>query len=101
MKRLVLLTAVAMGLAACGPAPQVNTETRTFEVTDIDPPKRFYVDLKDVETGQTFSRVYVRKRCSGWRKVAIGSQWNLPVTTYTYQDGEKRVSVNARSLCQR
>ena len=88
MKHFVLLAAIALGLTACGPAPTSHSETRTFEVTDINPPKRFYVDLKDVETGQTFQSVYVSKRCSTWRRVTIGSTWTLPVTTYTYEDGE-------------
>lgn len=43
----------------------------------------------------------VSKRCSSWRKVTLGSTWTLPVTTYTYEDGEKRVNINARALCQR
>lgn len=54
MKRFVLLAAIALGLTACGPAPTSHGESRTFEVTDIDPPKYFRVDLKDVETGQVF-----------------------------------------------
>ena len=101
MKRFVLLAAIALGLTACGPAPTSHSESRTFEVTDIDPPKYFRVDLKDVETGQVFQRVRVSKRCSAWRKVTLGSTWTLPVTTYTYEDGEKRVNINARALCQR
>lgn len=101
MKRFVLLAAIALGLTACGPAPTSQSESRTFEVTKIAPPKHFTVDLKDVKTGQVFRRVYVSKRCWSWRKVAIGSTWTLPVTTYTYEDGEKRVRINARALCQR
>lgn len=101
MKRFVLLASIALGLTACGLAPTSHSESRMFEVTKTVPPKHFTVDLKDVETGQVFRRVYVSKRCWSWRKVAIGSTWALRVTTYTYEDGEKRVFINARVLCQR
>lgn len=99
---LTLLTTLTItGLTACGPAPTSTTEMRTFEVTEVKRPKHFRVSLRDVETGQNFSRLHVSKRCHNWRKTKVGSQWQLPVTTRVYKDGSKRVSVNARSLCQR
>jgi len=101
MHRLALLTVIALGLTACGPAPTLHSESRVFEVTAINPPKRFYVDLKDVETGRRFQSVYVSKRCSNWRKTTIGSTWTLPVTTYTYEDGQQLVHIQAKGLCQR
>lgn len=60
-----------------------KSESRMFELIKVDPPKRFYVDLKDVETGEVTTRLYVSRRCYNWRQTAVvGNNYRVRVETY-------------------
>ena len=69
-------------LTGCSRGELVETSQQTFEVTHVKPPKRFYVTLRNVDTGQVFEDVYVAKRCSRWEEVPVGSHLTLTVGTY-------------------
>ncbi len=56
-----------------------------MELVDFNPPKRFSVKLKDVETEVPYG-VYVAKRCSGYEAKAIkGSRFKMPFDVYEVQ----------------
>ena len=57
---------------------ELGTELRRFELVSWNPPKHFYVTIKDVQTGQLYEGQYVSKHCStGGLK--HGEQYNLTV----------------------
>lgn len=52
----------------------INSETKMYEITHVDPPKHVYVDLKDVESGHIHSRVHVSKHFNNWREKLIAGR---------------------------
>lgn len=81
-----MMTLVGM-LASCtvrGDRKNLHSEVRSFELIDVNPPKRLYVILKDIKTGE-YHEEYVAKRCSGYERVPIGSIIQLEYVTYTYE----------------
>jgi len=77
-------------LVGCGDR-EVSRVEKTYEVVDIKPPKRFYVSLRDTQTGQVYKDLYVSKRCSHWQKLKINSQWKFPEVTYQGRKTYSRV----------
>lgn len=60
-----------------------KSETRAFQLVEVNPPKHFYVDIKDVETGATNTDVYVSKHCNSWRETAVvGNTYRIVVEKY-------------------
>ena len=57
-----------------------ETVTEEFEIVKIHPPKHFHLDLKSVETGEVFERVYVSKHMNEYRKLKIGSKFTMTRT---------------------
>lgn len=103
---MALVVAIAVGLSACGPREPESTfvsrVTGEFVVTKIKPPKRFYVSLRDVDTGQTYNHLYVSKRCSNWAKLKVGSVIRLPKETRELPDGQRFVKVlDIHMICDR
>ena len=90
----------ALTLTACG-AEEIHSVEKTYEITAIDPPKRFYVSVRDVETGEVSEKIYVSKRCSSWQKLEIGSQWTFQEKTYRKDDGTTFTGVSVSGLCDR
>lgn len=64
----------------------VKTELKRFELVSWNPPKHFYVTLKEVSTGSVFTSVYVSKHCNAASSLKRGEQYNLSVTEYTMSD---------------
>lgn len=62
---------------------ELSTEIRRFELVDWNPPKHFYVTLKDVKTGVLHENVYVSKHCAAASQLKHGDQLNLQVRYYT------------------
>jgi len=94
------LAAVTMLLTGCQPGKVVDRSLKVYEVVGIKPPKRFKVDLRDVETGKIYKGQYVSKRCSSWKKLEIGSKWKFTQITYKDQDGVLSYSISdVHSLC--
>lgn len=80
-------------LTACAPpqAQKVGEYSGRFQLVGIDPPKHYYVDLKNVKTGQMHEHVYISKHCNGWRtdtQPLIGREFDLTVTRYNNGKGE-------------
>ena len=69
-----------------------GSEIRRFILVTWNPPKRFYVTLKDVETGQVYESQYVSKHCNAHHKLVKGDQYNLQVRYFRLSDNpEKRL----------
>lgn len=98
MKYGVLVLVLAASLSGCGlGGTEVHREDREFVVTNIKPPKRMYISLKDARNGAHYNDISVGKRCSGWESLHQGSVWTLPEVTYQHGDGSrsKRVDISA------
>lgn len=59
------------------------TELRRYILVKMNPPKHFYVTLKDEQTGQVFERLYVSKHCNNFRNNQEGESYNLQVTSFS------------------
>lgn len=97
-----LILAVSF-LSACDTPEKITSVQHKYEVIGIDPPKRFYIDLKNVETGEIFRSIYISKRCSYWQNLKMNSVWTFDELTYHYKDPSKnyrKVSVD-RNFCQK
>lgn len=100
MKLILSLLAVAT-LVSCKPHDYtkdrgfLRTEDRRYQLLDYNPPKHFYVDLKDMETGQVLKDVRVSKHCNNHRRNIKGSYYVIPVRVYKDErGGERREFVN-------
>jgi hypothetical protein len=70
-----------------------KSEVRSFELVAVNPPKHFYVDIKDMVTGRTHRHVYVSKHCNNWVKTAVvGKVYRIVTETYLDdRTGERKV----------
>lgn len=64
----------------------VRTELRRYFLVDWNPPKHFYVTLKDVKTGQLYEGKYVSKHCNNHHQLKRGEEYNIQVTTYNWSN---------------
>lgn len=97
---IVTLAAVILSLFGCNYGIEVGRKVKEYEVVHINPPKRFYVDLKDIETGVIYKSEYVSKRCSYWQKLEIGTKWEFTEITYRNDDGKLTYRLNGvNTLC--
>lgn len=101
MIRLLGTFVLAVALSGCVEKVSEVTEVRELEITNINPPKRMYVDLYDKERDKFYPQEYVAKRCSRWREVESGSMISLKITTTKYADGSERASIDASPVCPR
>lgn len=104
MRGLMMTAAlVCVGLlAGCTRGELVETTQQTFEVTRVDPPKRFRVTLRNVDSGQVFEDIYVSKRCSRWKEVPVGTHLTLEVGTYRTSASETFQRIESPySICPR
>lgn len=75
-----------------------KSESRNFQLAGVRPPKHFYVDLKDVETGVTDVQVYVSKHCNSWKQTAVvGKMYRIVVETYR-DDRDNTLKVKYNNL---
>lgn len=58
-------------------------QLRRYELLGWNPPKHFYVTLKDVSTHQVFASVYVSKHCNASGQLRKGDEFNIVVQPYT------------------
>lgn len=66
-------------------------EIRRFILVTWNPPKHFYVTLKDVQTGEVYPSRYVSKHCNT-SDLKAGEQYNLQVRYFRLSDNpEKRL----------
>ena len=85
---VAVVMAATVFLAGCDSRVEVSRQLKEYEVIKIYPPKRFHVDLKDVQTGQFYQRQYVSKRCSQWKRLPMYSKWQFTEITYRNEKGE-------------
>ena len=98
----IAMLAGLVTLTGCTRGELVETTSQTFEVTHVDPPKRFRVTLRNVDTGQVFEDVYVSKRCSRWKEVPVGTEFSLVVGTYRTSDAHTFQRIESPStICPR
>lgn len=93
--RLLVILLLMTPLAGCDIVVETDSVTEQFTITRVKPPKRLYVDVIDKE-GRSY-HVYVAKRCSNWRRIAVGSKVTLERRTYRYESGRTETSVHVRS----
>ncbi len=90
MKQLliILLISTIIGCSKQQSPRQLDKdEVRQYVLLHKNPPKHFYVDLKDVLTGKIYNNVYVSKHCNSHRVTAIvGQVYSLRRIEYT-KDG--------------
>lgn len=56
-----------------------------MELVGVDPPKHFYVDLKDQE-GRVYRKVYVSKHFNDWRSLKMGTKITAYRTTKKHRE---------------
>lgn len=79
----------------------LEKHTQQYEVIGVRPPKHFMLSLKNTDTGQIFSDVYVSKHCSNWNKFKKGQVLTFEEVTYKYEkkpEIKKDVNINY-NLC--
>lgn len=64
----------------------VKNELRRFELVHWNPPKHFYVTLRDVAGGALYEDVYVSKHCNLASNLKHGEEYNLQITTYNWSN---------------
>lgn len=101
---IVVPLALAVSLSGCDQRDDryrtaISVETRWYEIIDYNPPKRFYVTLKDVDTGEIFYDVYVSKRCYGLPQNLVGTRWEMKAWKYQGRYGFHTEVVGAQ--CER
>jgi hypothetical protein len=88
-------------LSGCGPSdPIVSKTQKWYEITEIKPPKRFKVSVRD-EDGHEFSMLSVSKRCSAWQKLKIGSRWLLVEVVRQGKHGNYIQVYGADQICDK
>lgn len=90
LRYLILLTVslTFMALVGCERPILLSSETREYQVIDINPPKHFYVKVLDVQN-HDIHEIYVSKHCGNWKKVMKGSRWSLTRLTYRTSSGKR------------
>ena len=100
MWRIAMLCVVLM-ISACTSYTEVERTTQTFEITEVKPPKRLYVTVKDISTNEV-TRVYVSKRCARWREIKVGATVTLTKVTVRNDKGEISTRLEGKSsICPR
>lgn len=79
--KTVLIAVLSVLIAGCNYVPDrvIGAENLTVRITNIDPPKHFYVDFDVISSdtnnsyyaGKHFEHVYVSKHCNGVRESGI------------------------------
>lgn len=82
---LCLLTLLVM---ACANEENYDKKIVHMRILSVDPPKRVYVDLANVETGEIWNHIRVSKRCHNWRLIPIGGV--IDMTEYSYSQGSRK-----------
>lgn len=79
-----------------------RNEMVRFKLVGWHPPKHFYVDLQDVETGLVYKQTYVSKHCNGYADLnKLGDEINIQITINKQNDREWTTFNNLnRVFCQ-
>lgn len=107
MKKFLLLCALCAVSVGCENSQKndklVSNILKTYEITSINRPKHFYVDIKDVDNGKVYPHQYVSKHCNAWRKLVLGSRWSFQEVIYENNEGVRRVEIHGlrTKLCEK
>lgn len=95
------LAAVSLALAlAAGPIadPELaDFGVDDFEITAVNPPKHFYLNLRNTRTGEELERAYVAKHFNDWREVKAGSVIRVAWKKHTV-GGETKTTIDRESV---
>lgn len=91
-RSLVIATTLVTTIAVTGCDINRVERTETFEATyellKVNPPKHFYIDVRNVETGEIHENKYISKRCNKYREGAVvGKEYTLSVDRRYFTDG--------------
>lgn len=83
-------------------AVRVNhpAELRRYILVSWNPPKHFYVTLKDVATGQLIEGLHVSKHCNSAGSLKAGEVYNLRVQPYTMSNKPSLIHYEFANLYQ-
>lgn len=98
---LALISMVVYQKTFQGSRVVLEKHKQQYEVVGVRPPKHFMLSLKNTDTGQIFSDVYVAKHCSNWNKFKKGQILTFEEVTYKYEkkpEIKKDVNINY-NLC--
>ncbi len=62
------------------PVVVTGTEIRRYRLVSYNPPKHFYVTIKDLQTNQTYESLYVSKHCNNHATNKLGDDYNIQIT---------------------
>ncbi len=74
----------------------VEQGIESFEVTYVDPPKRYTGEFTPVNHDKSILEFTIRKkRCSNWEDFKEGTVYNIPYSMYIiyYDNGSKKVLI--------
>lgn len=66
----------------------IGSELRQYILVDYNPPKHFYVTLKDAQTGQVYEHTYVSKHCNAHRDNKKGDTYNIQVERWHWSNSD-------------
>jgi hypothetical protein len=99
----LLMIASVILLTGCEPRQPDPVESRirkVYEIVNINRPKHFRVDIKDVETGRVYKNKGISKHCNHWQKLKVGSRWYFTEVIYQGKDMRYVEIEGVRSLCE-
>ena len=80
------------------------TEVRQYQLMGYNPPKHFYVTLRDTKTDQVYKNVYVSKHCNHHRNNTLLDNYSLSITVWsragTPDDRQLRFNGLYDAFCQ-
>jgi len=62
---------------------ELGFEIRRYRLDGWNPPKHFYVELHDLQTGQHHDRIYVSKHCNSHGSLRRGEEYNIQLQKYS------------------
>ena len=80
----------------------ISREYKNYEVVGINPPKHFYLDLKETKSGYVYKHIYVSKHCNNWRKLQLHSVFIFEEIIYKYEKKPDRyvvININGSQFC--
>jgi hypothetical protein len=80
--------------------PQISSQLRIerYIVVNRNPPKHFYVTLKNVTTNAVYDHVYVSKHCNNHAQIKDGEQVNIPVFDTWRKNSPEQKTVHFQDL---
>ena len=71
-----------------------TTETKTYRLLSVKPPKNMYVDLLDMKSLNAYTNIHVSTYCHGYERNFIGDEYDIEVSYVTRRNGVKGILFN-------